>query len=123
MRLLVCGGRNLDEALAYDVLDRFFEKQGWVVWLIINGDATGADKASSRWAFDHNVVSDEYPPDWKRYGKAAGMIRNRKMLTEGHPDAIVALPGGTGTANMVKIGREAGLPVYELECGEHVQSD
>lgn len=45
----------------------------------------------------------------------AGPIRNKKMLTESQPHVIVACKGGSGTAHMMKIGREAGVPVLEIE--------
>jgi hypothetical protein len=36
------------------------------------------------------------------------------MLEEGKPDLVVAFPGGTGTANMVKQARAAGVEVLEV---------
>lgn len=58
---------------------------------------------------------ESYPADWKRYGRAAGPIRNRQMLEEGKPDLIIAfhsnLAESRGTANMVKIARKAGIEV------------
>jgi hypothetical protein len=50
--------------------------------------------------------------DWKRYGNAAGPIRNQRMLEWG-PDLVVAFAGGTGTAGMVALARAAGVPVIE----------
>jgi predicted Rossmann-fold nucleotide-binding protein len=35
------------------------------------------------------------------------------MLAEGRPDAVIAFPGGKGTADMVRKARAAGLPVVE----------
>ena len=37
------------------------------------------------------------------------------MLTESQPHVIIAFKGGSGTAHMMKIGREAGVPVYEVK--------
>jgi predicted PP-loop superfamily ATPase len=36
------------------------------------------------------------------------------MLDEG-PSLVVAFPGGTGTAHMVRIAREAGVNVLEVK--------
>lgn len=41
-------------------------------------------------------------------------MRNQKMLDEGRPDLIVAFPGGRGTADMVKRGIAAGVPVLNI---------
>lgn len=51
--------------------------------------------------------------DWSKYGKAAGPMRNQKMLDEYKPDLVVALPGGRGTADMVSRARVAGVEVIE----------
>ncbi len=51
--------------------------------------------------------------EWMKYGKAAGPIRNARMLAEGKPDLVVAFPGGRGTADMLRRVREAGIEVIE----------
>lgn len=120
MRLLICGGRDLDEIKAHGVILEWIAygslNQKWGIEHIIQGGQRGGDRAGRTVADILDIPQTEFPADWKRYGKAAGMIRNRLMLTSGQPDAILALSGGTGTANMIKIGREAGIPVFELEC-------
>jgi len=42
-----------------------------------------------------------YPADWETYGRAAGPIRNQKMLDSEQINLCVAFPGGAGTADMV----------------------
>lgn len=44
--------------------------------------------------------------------KAAGHIRNKQMLDTGI-DVVIAFPGGRGTANMVKIAKEANVQVWQ----------
>jgi DNA-binding MurR/RpiR family transcriptional regulator len=56
-----------------------------------------------------------YPADWEAYGKAAGPIRNQRMLDEGKPDLVIAfsdLPTTSGTYDMIKRAKAAGIPVY-----------
>jgi hypothetical protein len=36
------------------------------------------------------------------------------MLRDGRPDVVVAFPGGKRTAHMLKLARDAGLPVLEV---------
>jgi hypothetical protein len=60
------------------------------------------------------MVLEPYPADWKRYGNAAGAIRNTQMLVEGKPDIVLAFPTGRlsitkGTKNMVQQARKAGV--------------
>lgn len=74
--------------------------------------------SQAHWADEWAVVNwaqfEEYPADWKRYGMAAGPIRNRRMLKEGKPDIVIAFAGGRGTADMVRQAKAAGVPVVKV---------
>lgn len=58
--------------------------------------------------FDRNWIESKVEP-------LARMLAAEKMLTNESPDVIIAFKGGNGTANMMKIGREAGVPGYEVK--------
>jgi hypothetical protein len=99
MRILVCGGRwynnyPLVSEVLYDYID--------IVSCIIHGGAKGADNLAGLWAKANDILVEEYKADWNRYGKRAGYLRNKQMI-----DIVIAFPGGKGTANMVKLSREA----------------
>jgi len=113
MRVLICGDRHWDDycAIEYEVFTRL--EPGDV---IIQGGAKGADRIA--W-----LVGDRYglevllfAAEWALYGRAAGPIRNQRMLDEGEPDEVWAfhpdLPQSKGTKDMVKRALKAGLPVY-----------
>ena len=109
MRVLVCGGRTFDDwELLAGALDGLEPLEASV---IIHGAAPGADALAGRWAELRRVRVEAFPADWARHGRAAGPIRNARMLGEGQPDVVVAFPGGRGTANMVKQARAAGVLV------------
>jgi hypothetical protein len=117
VRLLICGGRDLDEVKAIEVILEWISHFApSTIDHIIQGGARGGDRAGRAVADMLGIPQTEYAADWERHGKSAGPRRNRIMLTEGNPDAILALSGGTGTANMKQIARAAGIPVFELEC-------
>jgi hypothetical protein len=88
-------------------------------WHIISGAAPGVDTVAIDWAITNWCSLDEYPANWKRHGRRAGFIRNKQMLDEGKPDLVIAFPGGNGTANMVRISKEAGVPVREISYVEN----
>jgi hypothetical protein len=119
MRLLVCGGRDFADREKLDRVLRLVDRARGPIRVLIHGDAPGADRLSAQWAKDTGL--DEYgevlafPADWKLHGKAAGPIRNQQMLVEGKPDVVVAFPGGTGTADMVRRARAAGLTVSVIK--------
>jgi YspA, cpYpsA-related SLOG family len=137
VRLLVCGGRNYGETafernLVDTVLMAFFDQ--WRVenmltpldkaeYVIITGGARGADTLAAAWWWKHfewikthteNGVLIVEPADWHQYGRSAGPLRNLKMLDMHKPTQVVAFPGGTGTADMVKRARDRAVPVFAI---------
>lgn len=116
LRVLVCGGRDFVD---YDLMDRTLS----AIWnphvtVLIHGDTRGADKLAEEWMHRQFPVLDgeieRFPADWTAHGRAAGPIRNQRMLDEGNPDLVVAFPGGKGTADMVRRARKAGVEVIEV---------
>jgi hypothetical protein len=109
-KVLVCGGRDFDDRAALDAaLDRLHARRS--VTLLIAGGAPGADTMAEQWARDRGIRTRIYMAQWNIYGRAAGPIRNARMLRKGRPDLVVAFPGGSGTAGMVALAREAGVEV------------
>jgi UDP-N-acetylmuramoylalanine-D-glutamate ligase len=115
-RILVCGGRDyFNYAKVCEVMNNLWSKQTTPM-VVIEGGARGADTLARLWAKTNNHVEvNTYPADWKSYGRAAGAIRNKQMLDEGKPDLVVAFPGGSGTADMVKRAKKAGIEVVEID--------
>lgn len=111
MRIIVCGGRYFtDERRLYSVLDHLHLAEG--ITEVVEGGATGADAFGGQWADSRGVWRTTVNADWELHGLGAGMRRNRKMLGM-KPDAVVAFPGGRGTAHMVRIATGAGVRVIQ----------
>lgn len=83
---------------------------------LLHGGAHGADSLAGEWGKLRGVQTVVCSPGWDLYGNAAGFIRNKRMA-ELEPDLVVAFPGGRGTASMVQIAKERGLPVHEVIDG------
>ena len=112
-RVLVCGGRDFHtRSVVFSHLDGILARHKEIV--VIQGGASGADFEASMWAGQRQQECVCFKADWKKYGKAAGMIRNQKMLDESDPDLVLAFPGGRGTRNMTRIAEEAGVRVYRV---------
>lgn len=110
MRLLVCGGRDFsDYSMVERLLDEVHAKTP--LTCLIHGAARGADSLASFWARTRGIARLAFPALWEEEGRAAGPLRNARMIREGYPDAVFAFPGGPGTADMVARARRAGLPV------------
>lgn len=112
-RVLVCGGRDYeDRAQLFRVLDAAHLANPIIC--LIHGAARGADTLAADWALGRGVLCNAYPADWDRDGRAAGPIRNKKMLDVGKPHLVIAFPGGRGTANMKQQAEAAGVPVVSV---------
>lgn len=115
-RVLVCGGRDFEDwDLFDDTLCKLDDIFGFDT--VISGGAKGADTLAIRWATKEeyeDLKLEVYPADWINHRKAAGPIRNQQMLDEGEPDLVVAFPGGTGTADMIRRAKKAGVDVIEI---------
>lgn len=111
IRVLVCGGRDFDNQSEVNYWLEGLNCNGSRIIQVIAGAARGADTLAVRWAKSEHIPVREFPADWKKHGKAAGFIRNRQMLVQGHPDVVVAFPGGKGTAMMVQLAEDAGVRV------------
>jgi hypothetical protein len=117
MRILVCGGRDFsDRKTLFDALDRISAQRHPADRLtVIQGGASGADHMARQWAMEQpSVWVINEPADWKTHGKAAGPIRNQKMIDEHRPDIVLAFAGGRGTADMVRRAKAAKLHVIEV---------
>jgi hypothetical protein len=109
--VLVCGGRDFrPNDGSYATLASFLTPGS----VLIHGAARGADRFAAEFAKGLGFVAIRaFPANWLKHGKAAGPMRNMRMLAEGRPDVVIAFPGGRGTAHMVRIAREAGIEVVE----------
>lgn len=114
MKVLVCGGRDFSDYLAFARAMNAIRDERGPFTEIIHGGAKGADWCAHLYAGLPNQGMERcFPADWKRDGRGAGPIRNQRMLDEGKPDLVVAFPGGRGTADMIRRSRKAGIEVIE----------
>lgn len=128
MRVLVCGGRDYqDRNAVWRELDRVADVSeadllGKPLVIIHGACRTGADQLADEWAVTNYKQIDEFPAHWNRDGKAAGPIRNQRMIDEGKPDIVIAFPGGRGTADMVRRAKAAGIKV-EFPAGRALDKE
>ena len=114
MRAIVCGGRDFDDRQRlWDGLEAFHNSEGRITALA-HGAAPGADSMAGQWAKDEGVPVYTYPARWKQEGKAAGPLRNQRMLEDFKPDVVIAFAGGRGTADMIRRAEAEGVRVIRL---------
>ncbi len=115
MKILICGDRNWSNYwVIYDVLSKLDRTS-----LIIHGAAKGADTIAGTIAGALNFTVLPVPAEWDKYGKAAGPIRNKKML-DMKPDLVIAfhnnLEESRGTKNTIEQAKKLNIEtqvIYE----------
>lgn len=115
MKLLICGSRSLDFIDAICLTDIINDLGLDVVDEVISGGSHGPDQAAITWARQYNIPVTIVRPDWDRYGKAAGPIRNREMVQQ--CDECLAIWDGIsrGTKSTIDMTREANKPLWLKE--------
>lgn len=80
-RIVVCGSTKFyDYSLLESSLNEILGEYSNDTIEIVSGHAKGADSLGERYAYEHNLKCTVFAADWKRYGRAAGPIRNSQML-------------------------------------------
>lgn len=110
MKVIIAGGRDFNDAAALNVAIARAEKQGIRITEVVSGRARGADALGETWARAHGIPIKPFPADWNRFGNAAGPRRNTDMAD--YAEALIALPGGRGTRDMIAKARSRGLLVH-----------
>jgi hypothetical protein len=77
MRLAVIGSRTIsNEKFVFQVLDSYKDE----ISVLITGGAIGIDQIAERWALQNGIPTILHIPDWTKYGKSAGIIRNKLIV-------------------------------------------
>lgn len=84
---------------------------------IISGGAKGADQLARDYARKNHIPLKEFLPDWSRYGKAAGPIRNNQIVKEATHILAFLSRHGSGTQDTIRKGKKAGkiITTYYLD--------
>ena len=108
---------------------------------LVTGAASGADYLAEKWAKTREIAYRGHHAPWHGHDerwckcaplrapayvgrfpivcKAAGPWRNGEMIRREHVGSfpvglVIAFPGGAGTAGMVRLAEDAGIPVYRV---------
>ena len=112
MRILICGDREWSDL---DLIKECLNLIRKRVKAVVHGGARGADKLAGEAALVLKIeLVEVYHADWSKYGRAAGPVRNQKMLDCGEPDIGWAFHDhilrSKGTRDMLRRLRKAEKP-------------
>jgi hypothetical protein len=96
-KVLICGDRNWSNREKIKSFLSTLPKDT----IIVEGEASGADRIAREESEKLGLQVKKYPADWKKYGRSAGPIRNRQMLNE-NPDLVVAFHNNINSSKGTK---------------------
>lgn len=109
-KVIIAGGRDYTNFQQLTLtMDALLKYKADVT--IISGGARGADSLGERYAKLRGYACIVIKPDWDKYGKRAGYLRNDDML--GVASAAVCFWNGIsrGTSHMINITTRSGKPL------------
>ena len=116
--IIVCGGKTEHPQ---EVVDKFIlgvlAELGITDCVIVSGGCKGADISGEKFAEARGFEVVRFLPDWKTYGRSAGIRRNAEMInyiSQSECPAVIAFWNGEsrGTKFTVEQAKERGIPVY-----------
>ncbi len=76
MRLLISGSRDFPDL---DMVKKYVDTLPPDT-ILLNGKARGVDNVARNQALFNDLIVQDFPAEWNKFGKAAGFIRNHIMV-------------------------------------------
>ena len=103
IKLAIAGSRNFNDYVSFRLaVDKILaEWNNPNIEYIITGGAKGVDTLAERYAKERNIPLVSKLPNWQKYGKAAGPIRNSEIVAD--CTHLIAFPShlGSGTQDTI----------------------
>ena len=118
MKLGLVGSRNFHnyESFKTAILKTLisWEKEIVDIQLIVSGGASGADSLAEYFADEYKIPIKIFYPDWRCYGKRAGILRNSDIVNSS--THLIAFPSreGKGTQDSISKALKRKIPVKVL---------
>jgi hypothetical protein len=113
--LAVVGSRDINVPSGLDDAGEFLSLNKLTgLDTIVSGGARGGDRVAELLARNLSCEFVVYKPDWMRFGRGAGYIRNQLIVDDA--DACLALWDGEskGTRHTINLCLDKGIPVFVL---------
>lgn len=112
MKTIIAGSRSI--RLFQTVFDAVM-LSNFDITEVVSGTAQGVDRLGEKVAETLNIPIKQFPADWNKYGKRAGILRNIEMAN--YADALIAVWDGKskGTKQMIDYAKAKNLKVFVYE--------
>ena len=112
MKIVVGGCRGFNDYESFCIsMNKLMLKYPPDDTVIISGHCSGVDMMGERFAAEKSYKIMIFEADWKRYGRAAGPIRNKLMVK--NADMVIAFWDGhsRGTKSLIGLTEKMGKPI------------
>ena len=108
MKIAIVGSRDI---IVSDIGNYIFDCDG-----IVSGGAIGVDSCAAEYANENNIKLTVFLPQYERYGRAAPIVRNKKIVD--YADKIIVFwnASSKGTLSVIKYAKKIGKPCEVIIC-------
>lgn len=112
----VIGSRNFSE---YQIVKQALDKIKHKVNIIVSGGAKGPDSFGEYWANNNSIQTLIFKPNWTKFGKGAGFIRNRHIIE--NCDVVLAFWDGKsrGTKMSIDLAKKQSKKIFIFSPKKH----
>ena len=100
MRIAIVGSRSITVDNIGDYIANVDE--------IVSGGAAGIDKCAAKYAKEHGIKLTEFLPEYEFYGRAAPIIRNKKIVDYAEKVIVIWDGMSKGALSVIKYARKIG---------------
>ena len=110
MKIAVVGSRDITDV----DISKYVSKEDEIV----SGGARGVDSCAAEYAKSNNLKLTEFLPQYKLYGRAAPIIRNKEIVD--YADKVVVFWNGSsrGALSVIKYAEKVGKPCEVVLTGD-----
>lgn len=81
MNIAIIGSRSFSNyELLCETINNYLIKNELTAKCVVSGGAKGADVLGEKFANENGLEMIVFRPDWKKYGRSAGFIRNTQII-------------------------------------------
>ena len=114
MKLAVVGCREfVDFEKLSKILDAEHAKTP--ISVVVSGGAKGADSMAEEWAKSRGLETLIFLPEWKKYGRAAAIARNRQIIDSSEKCIAFWNDACRGTRSSIELAKKKGIPVEIIQ--------
>jgi len=122
-KLAIVGSRNIDDKKFVNRLLNAYRFLFNTPELVISGGARGIDTFAEQWANDNSIETKIFLPDWDKFGKSAGILRNKDIISECNICLAIWDGQSRGTLNDIQLCEELHRDLLVFDMSKYLSNE